>query len=308
MERAWRERDEYQRARLSPRPESIASYTSNRTTLTTGGLPLPPPPYYNPNPFHASVGAFSAEDVADSANVGVTGRRSRAVRRDRSPAGSSRSSFEDHGDPYHHLRHRNHAAAAGIHGDVDIEMSHIGHGQSTDYPSLSSTGFNAGAIISASADEDRTVLGRNASQREDTSLQPSADTTSSTSSPRGKKRKARNREWLAEPDVNAHKTVPKWNGTILDLFRWSWAHLAASATTLQRRKWRRWSKKRWAIFSVIILVVIGGTVGGIFGGLDIANKSAPPKLRMAGPDGSRVVVPWESSAGLAFDPMKVSAG
>lgn len=249
--------------------------------------------------------------MADSANVGVTGRRSRAVRRDRPPAGSSRSSLEDNEeerwrtaqDPYRHLRHRSRTAPAGIHGDVDIEMSHIGashHDQAIEYPSLSSTGFNAGAIISVSAEEHREILEGNTNSRE-----VSTDTTNPNGNQRGKKRRARNKEWLAEPDVDAHKAVSEWNGTISDLVRWSAAHLAASTTAFHRRNWRRWSRKRWSVFAGIVLVVISGIVGGIFGGLDIANKSGPPKLRMVGPDGSRVVVPWESSAALAFDPMKV---
>lgn len=315
VERAWQEREGRQHPHLSPRPESVASYISYPPTLHAGGLPLPPPPYYNPNPFHAAVGAFSAEDVADSANVGVTGRRSRPVRRSRSPTASFNSSMEsndDHrlhttGDPYTHLRHRNRTLQEGMQGD-DREMSRIGglhHNQALDYPSLSSTGFNAGAIISASAEEHRGFLDVNANRGEDSTLQ-SAETTYSNATQRVNKRKPRNKEWIAEPDVDAHKTVPEWNGTVSDLVRWGSAHMAASATAFQRRKWKRWSKKRWAVIWGIVLLLVGGVVGGIFGGLDIANKSKPPKLRMPGPDGSRVVVPWESSAALAFDPMKVS--
>lgn len=111
---------------------------------------------------------------------------------------------------------------------------------------------------------------------------------------------------MGEPDVNAHQAVPKWDRQISDLPRWMSAHLSACMTAFQLRKWKRWNKKRWASFLAIVLLLVGGVVGGIFGGLDIAQNDKSPQLRMPpGPDGSRVVVPWESSAALVFDPLKV---
>jgi hypothetical protein len=318
VERAWQERGEQHR-RLSPRPSSIISYNST-PGFHSGGLPLPPPPYYNPNPSHAAVGAFSADDVADSANVGVTGRRSRPARRARSRSGSFSSSLEEaedqrhrqSSDPYARLRHRSRLSPQGFSssdGDLGNEMTsaspHNTH--EVNYPSLSSTGFNTGAIVMTSADEHRGFLAPTSSQRENSTMGSATVVAPSADVERTNKRRPRNKEWLGEPDVNAHQAVAEWNGQVSDLFRWISAHLDASITTFQHRKWKRWNKKKWAMFWAIGLLLVGGVVGGIFGGLDIAHNSKSPSLRMPpGPDGSRVVVPWESTAALVFDPLKVS--
>lgn len=319
VERAWQERGEQHR-RLSPRSSSILSYNST-SGFQSGGLPLPPPPYYNPNPSHAAVGAFSADDVADSANAGMTGRRSRPAQRARSRSGSFSSSLEEaedqrhrqSNDPYARLRHRSRlspqafsSSDGDVEGDITSASGHNDH--EINYPSMSTAGFHTGAIVMTSADEHRGFLAPTSSQRESSTVGGSATVvTTLADTDRANKRRPRNKEWLGEPDVDAHQAVARWNGKVSDLFRWISAHLAASITTLQHRKWKRWNKKKWAMFWAIALLLVGGVVGGIFGGLDIAQNSKSPKMRMPpGPDGSRVVVPWESSAALVFDPVKVS--
>lgn len=319
VERAWQERGgEEQHQRLSTRPSSILSYNST-PGFHSGGLPLPPPPYYNPNPSHASVGPFSADDVADSANVGMPGRRSSPARRSRSRSGSFSSSLEEaedqrrhqSSDPYARLRRRSQNPPQGFSssdGNLGVEMTSVSphNDQEFNYPSTSSAGFNTGAILLASADEHRGFLAPSSSQREDSAVGSATIVASPADTERANKRRPRNKEWIAEPDVDAHQAVPKWNGQISDLLRWMYAHSAATVTTFRHGKWKRWNKKKWAMFWAIVLLLVGGVVGGIFGGLDIAQNSKSTKLRMPpGPDGSRVVVPWESSAALVFDPLKV---
>ncbi|KAJ9101238.1 hypothetical protein QFC21_003457 [Naganishia friedmannii] len=316
IERAWQEEDRLRQQQISPRPESIISYHSTTTPHRNGGLPLPPPPYYNPNPFHATVGAFSTEDVADSANVGFARRRNRTVSRPSSATGSFSSSLDEaegqSRDPFSdaHLqpRPRSRGGSRGVYdGGNDMMMVQVGGALHQDgmRPSLSSTGFSTGAVLSS--DEHPVFFDRRGSNREDATLSPSTETRLPNGARGARKGKQRNRAWIAEPDIDVHKTVIAWNGTVSDLGRWLSDHAVASTVSLKRRKWKRWNKKRWAVFWIIVILLVGSLVGGIFGGLDIANNSKPPKIRMPGPDGSRVIVPWESSASLAFDPMKDGA-
>ncbi|GHJ89297.1 hypothetical protein NliqN6_5699 [Naganishia liquefaciens] len=320
VERAWQERGHNHHQRLPTRPASIISYSST-SGFHSGGLPLPPPPYYNPNPSHASVGAFMADDVTESGNGGMMTRRSRSPRLSRSRSGSFSSSLQEaeeqrrdvSNDPYASLRHPcgpSHQVFPGSDAEQGREMASISFGdvQQNNYSSASANGFHTGAILLASADEHRGFLASSSSQPENSTAGSSTANASLTDNQRANKRRARNKEWMAEPDVNAHQAVAKWDGQMSDLPRWISAHLSASSTVFQRRKWKRWNKKRWVSFWAIVLLLVGGVVGGIFGGLDIAQNDKSPRMRMPpGPDGSRVVVPWESSAALVFDPLKDGA-
>lgn len=318
VERAWQERSHEQHQRLSTRPSSILSYNST-PAFHSGGLPLPPPPYYNPNPSHASVGAFTADVVTESGNGGLSARRSIPLGRSRSRSASFSSCLgeaeeqrrEASSDPYTRLRHRSRLSPQAFSpsdADYEIEMAPVTshHAQGNHYSSSSSNGVQTGAILLASADEHRGFLASTSSQQGNSTAGSSMVDTPPTDTQRAKRRYVRNKEWMAEPDVSAQQAVAKWDGQISDLPRWISEHLSAFMTAFQRRKWKRWNKKRWVTFWAIILLLVGGVVGGIFGGLDIAQNDKSPQLRMPpGPDGSRVVVPWESSAALVFDPLKV---
>ncbi|KAJ9110838.1 hypothetical protein QFC19_001347 [Naganishia cerealis] len=252
IERAWQEEDRLRHHQPSPRPESIASYRSASASHRNEGLPLPPPPYYNPNPFHATVGAFSTEDLADSTNFGFARRRSSRFNRPRSPTGSFSSTLDEaegqSHDPFSdsHLQPRPRSARRhrGVYG-AENDLSRVQAGGSSHRDaiglSLSSTGFNAAAV--PASEEHRAFFDRRGSNGEDTTSAPSTETAIPQGHRGSNKGKQRNKEWIAEPDVNAHKTVVSWDGTVSDLGRWLSDHAAASTSSFKRRKWKRWNKK-----------------------------------------------------------------
>lgn len=81
--------------------------------------------------------------------------------------------------------------------------------------------------------------------------------------------------------------------------------IAKSGREWDPRRWRRWSRKRWAVLIVILFLFTGGIIGGVFGGLSIGREYRKVnKPAQSGPNGSLVVLPWQVSGGLTFDPIK----